>query len=127
MFYTFDMLKEGNPQVLMLYSEGYKIWDDIFRNFNGTTTQLANLLGSEQLKFEMMTNRLGVFDRWTSHEIMVFTGLTYYLNRYKESKPQNAAFVAEAFQLSFCSIEVKGLAERVGKLLYLSKYYDKLS
>lgn len=122
MFYTFDKLRSGDSGVFDLYKGGYKLWEEILLNYDGNSTQLASALGGAQLKFEWMAQDLGAQDRWTGQEVMVFTGLTYYLELYDSEKAHLAYSVAEAFQLSYCSIEVKGLAERVSRLFYLEGY-----
>ena len=122
MFYTFDKLRRGDPRVFDLYKGGYELWGEILLNYDGNSTQLASALGPAQLRFEWMAQGLGAENRWTGQEIMVFSGLTYYLELYESKNAHLAYSVAEAFQLSYCSIEVKGLAERVSRLFYLEGY-----
>ncbi|ENO0728342.1 hypothetical protein ACA506_004468 [Vibrio parahaemolyticus] len=117
---TFYLLKHGDARVLEAYRIANAIWDEIFVNYQGDLRYLADALSSKQLQFEWSLKELGL-NRWNAQEIMVFSGLSYYLDRDDDAYRSLAVSVAEAFEMSYCSIEVKSLAKRVAAMFYLER------
>ena len=122
MSFTFKMLRQKDPRILDYYEKANAIWNDILATFDGNSTELSKRLSSAQFEFERISGSSGRYDRWDMQEIMVFSGLTYYLNDGSEDEMRRAYGVAEAFEMSYCSVEVKGLAKRFSKLFYLGAF-----
>lgn len=113
MHYTIELLMQGNPNILNFYESAKTKWTEILKE-TGTANieQLANRLGAEQSWFE---HNCG--SRWIGQEIMVVAGLCQF---YKtdigfEGHEQEVVAVYDAIQASWCSLEVKGLADQVAK------------
>ena len=119
---TFSLLKHGDQRVMELYYRANKIWDDIFSNYRGDSQRLAHILWDQQRRFEEIVFGLPDLNRWHAQEIMVFSGLSYFLDRDDDNGRHLAFTVSEAFEMSYCSIEVKGLAKRVSTLFFLRRY-----
>ncbi|OCH12306.1 hypothetical protein [Aliivibrio fischeri] len=122
MSFTFRALSKGDNEIVNLYSEANSIWTKELKHYNGDSLLLAKRLGTLQLVFEQLVDENSNYDRWDGQEIMVFSGLTFYSD-YEDNRERDLAeSVVEAFEMSFCSLEVKGLAKRFSHLLYLGKY-----
>lgn len=121
MSFTFALLKNGDPKVLKYYLEANKLWGELLEGYDGNSTVLAEKLQTKQFSFEYIVKDGGEYTRFDGQEIMVFSGLAYFLDSESEKGYKLAASVAEAFEISYCSLEVKGLAKRVSKLFYLGK------
>ncbi|MFX5626997.1 hypothetical protein ABTD72_01845 [Acinetobacter baumannii] len=121
MSFTFSLLRKKDSNILKYYSEAYKIWDELFEDYDGDSSKLALQLQKKQFNFEYIVKGSGEYNRFDGQEIMVFSGLAYFLDNESERGYKLATSVAEAFEISYCSIEVKGLAKRVSKLFYLGK------
>lgn len=113
---TFMLLRDNDPQILEIYKKANDIWKDTLEK-EWTVNGLADRLGSLQHNFEHKMEEFG-FDRWEGQEVFVVSGLSFYLDESHEGN-QKAEKVREAFEISFCSIEVKGLSKRLSKALYL--------
>lgn len=116
---TFKLLKRNDPDIMNFYSKAYELWREILDGYNGDSTKLAEVLGNKQLQFEWIVQDNTQYDRWDGQEIMVFSGLSFYLDDETQENERLAKSVSEAFEMSYCSLEVKGLAKRVSKLFYL--------
>ncbi|WP_089606278.1 hypothetical protein [Acinetobacter piscicola] len=116
---TFKLLKCNDPEVLRYYAEANKIWEQLLEDYKGDSIKLAHQLEIKQLKFEYIVQDNGKYSRWDGQEIMVFSGLSYFLDDESERGFKLAASIAEAFEISYCSLEIKSLAKRVSKLFYL--------
>ncbi|MDF2392392.1 hypothetical protein GWQ29_13960 [Aeromonas sp. 2HA2] len=117
---TFSLLKHGDRRVLEAYRIANAMWDEILANYQGDLGYLVNALSSKQLQFEWTLKDLGL-NRWSAQEVMVFSGLSYYLDCEDDAYRSLAISVAEAFEMSYCSIEVKSLAKRVAAMFYLER------
>lgn len=116
---TFKLLKRNDPVIMDLYSKAYNLWREILNGYEGDSTKLAKDLGNKQLQFERIIQESNKYDRWDGQEIMVFSGLSFYLDQESEENERLAQSISEAFEMSYCSLEVKGLAKRISKLFYL--------
>lgn len=116
---TFMLLQQGNSMVVEIYKEANALWDEEF-SIKWDVSLLADRLGTLQLKFEYRMEKYG-FDRWDGQEVFVISGLTYFTDETSEGT-QKSEKVREAFELSFCSMEVKGFSKRFSKALYLGGY-----
>jgi hypothetical protein len=116
------MLRQKDPKILDYYEKANSIWSKILINFDGNSTELSKKLSGAQLDFERISGSSDRYDRWDMQEIMVFSGLTYFLNDGSEEEMRSAYGIAEAFEMSYCSVEVKGLAKRFAKLFYLGAF-----
>lgn len=116
---TLMLLKDNDRKVLDIYREANDIWKNEFPE-KWTIKELADKLSSLQIHFEHRMEKFGL-DRWEGQEIFVVSGLSYYLDDTNAGS-HKADKVREAFEISFCSIEVKGLSKRLSKALYLGSY-----
>ncbi|KAB7664976.1 hypothetical protein [Plesiomonas shigelloides] len=116
---TFVLLKNNDRKILDIYKEANNIWENELSE-KLTMKDLADKLSSLQMKFENKMEMFGL-NRWEAQEIFVVSGLSYYLDNTNEGS-HKADKVREAFEISFCSIEVKGLSKRLAKALYLGGY-----
>jgi hypothetical protein len=122
MSFTFKLLRENNSKILEYYQAANELWTVILSDYDGNSTKLSSKLSSAQFDFERISGRSDRFDRWDMQEVMVFSGLTYFLDSGSEEEMRNAQVIAEAFEMSYCSIEVKGLAKRFAKMLHLGGF-----
>ncbi|HIF5688376.1 hypothetical protein [Vibrio parahaemolyticus] len=119
---TFTFLKHGDRRIMDAYRIANMLWDDIFHKYEGDFSYLARELNSVQITFEWKLASLNL-ERWEAQEIMVFSGLSFFLDQDDDESRYLASTVSEAFEMSFCSIEVKSLAKRVSALFYLDRGY----
>lgn len=114
MHYTIEMLVQGDPDVGEYYRRAAGRWHEIWERFGtGDRDRLAAALGTEQMWFERNCGPSG--NRWIGQEIMVVCGIgMLYSTRVGfEDKADRGRMLYDAFQRSFCSIEVKGVAREV--------------
>ena len=116
---TFDLLKNGDDSILKIYTKAYDLWKKELKE-KRSVSELADRLGKFQIEFEWALEKHGL-DRHESQEVMVFSGLTFYRDESYEGKERSEK-IREAFEISFCSLEVKSLAKRFSKTLFLGGY-----
>lgn len=116
---TFELLNKGDKSVIDIYKDAHAMWDEIFAK-EWTASNLSDTLGSVQTTFEYKLKKYGL-NRWEGQEIFVITGLTYFDNDY-DMNDNKAKEVSLAFEMSWCSIEVKSLAKRLSKALYIGGF-----
>lgn len=116
---TIAKLMSGDEQIVTHYSVARGMWREIMNKFPDINpSDLSKELTFKQLSFE---HNCG--GRWLGQEIMVVTGITQFYtisNGFGKNK-EKAIRVYKAFLMSYCSIEVKGLAEDVAKSYYLNE------
>ena len=119
---TFDLLGRGDGRVLDAYSDANRLWGEILFDMDNQlfSPSLAQKLGDNQLRFERLLRKHD-FDRWEAQEVMVFSGLSFYLSDETAEGRYKANLISEAFEMSYCSIEVKSLAKKVSALFYLGR------
>jgi hypothetical protein len=113
MHYTVELLLSGDPAVVEYYRLARQRWTEIWgRPESKDRIRLATLLSSEQKWFEDHCGSCRI-----GQEIMVVSGigLLYSTQAGFDGNADRARFLHDAFQLSFCSLEVKGLASRVAR------------
>lgn len=117
MHYTIEHLIDGDPAVIEYYKNAKERWKEILsKSERLNSDELAKKLSSEQSWFEENCG-----SRWVGQEIMVITGIAQFYTTacgFDQNK-EAALLVYEAFMKSYCSIEVKGVAEDVAKNYYL--------
>ncbi|HIF4819508.1 MULTISPECIES: hypothetical protein [Serratia] len=116
---TFELLHKGDSKVIEIYKDAHTMWGKVFKK-EWDVTSLSNDLAPLQLKFEHALSSYGL-DRWEGQEIFVISGLTFFENEIN-SKKNEAYKISQAFELSWCSLEVKGLSQRFSKALYIGSY-----
>lgn len=117
MHYTTELLVQGDRDVLLYYSNALSRWRDKLPEYaEMSLEQLAKELTIEQFWFEENCG-----SRWVGQEIMVVTGITqfYTTERGFDKDEQLALKIYRAFMQSFCSLEVKGVAEDIAKSYWL--------
>jgi hypothetical protein len=113
MHYSMEMLVRGEDQVMKFYRDAADRWRVIWgRPESRTLASFARLLQSEQLWFEQNCG-----GRWDGQEIMVVSGLVglYSTQVGFEDNLPRARLLYDAFQSSYCSVEVKSIAEEVAR------------
>lgn len=119
MHYTTELLIQGDQNVLVYYSAALDRWERILAKYESKSSEeLAKELSSEQFWFEQNCG-----SRWVGQEIMVITGITqFYTTEHGFDKNRDLAIkVYRAFMQSYCSLEVKGVAEDIAKRYYLDE------
>lgn len=111
MHYTIELLINGDRRVSDYYCAAVEHWREIWsKPESRDIVSLATILSSEQLWFERNCG-----SRWVGQEIMVASGIAmlYTTKAGFEKNAERARFLFDAFQRSFCSIEVKSIAQKV--------------
>lgn len=113
MHYSVEMLIRGQAEVMDYYRVAAEHWLNIWaRPEANDLEQLARMLTNEQAWFE---HHCG--GRWIGQEIMVVSGLAglYSTEAGFDRYEGRARLLYDAFQSSFCSVEVKITAEEVAR------------
>lgn len=113
MHYSVEMLVRGQDKIVKYYEEAAKHWREIWAREDALDlAKLAKMLTSEQMWFE---DNCG--GRWVGQEVMVVSGLVglYSTEVGFDGNLEKAHLLYDAFQTSFCSIEVKSIAEEVAR------------
>jgi hypothetical protein len=108
MHYTIELLVNGDPHVGEYYGRAVERWKDIWsRPESRDVVTLATMLSTEQFWFEKNCGT-----RWVGQEIMVISGIgmLYTTRAGFDENVERARLLYDAFQRSYCSIEVKGIA-----------------
>ncbi|ELV8773066.1 hypothetical protein [Vibrio natriegens] len=113
MYFTNEMLINGNGNILGFYKIARQRWEQALHE-SGLVNSLvlANRLTNEQFWFE---HNCG--GRALGQEVMVVTGLTMFYNTqtgYGEYT-NHAYFIYNAFMQSYCSVEVKNMAQKLAQ------------
>ena len=118
MHYTTELLIQGNKEILEYYKSAINRWNLLLQDHDRITSEeLARTLSIEQHWFEMNCG-----SRWVGQEIMVVTGIARDFTTKRGFKDKALALkVYRAFMQSYCSVEVKGIAEDVAKSYYLDE------
>ncbi|EME4038001.1 hypothetical protein [Morganella morganii] len=115
----FSLLHKGDDKIIDIFKKAHALWENKLQE-NRDVKSLAKELGDFQLIFEHEMKKFGL-ERYDGQEIFVVSGLTYF-SRETNDESEKAENIRKAFEFSFCSIEVKGLAKRFAKALYLGDY-----
>jgi hypothetical protein len=113
MHYSVEMLVHGHLEVIDYYRLAAERWQEIWsRPEASRLEQLARMLQHEQMWFEKNCG-----GRWAGQEIMVVSGLAglYSTLTGFDVNEKRARLLYDAFQSSFCSVEVKSVAEEMAR------------
>jgi hypothetical protein len=113
MHYSIEMLVRGQGEVIGYYQLAAERWREIWgRPEAGRLEQLARMLPQEQRWFEENCG-----GRWVGPEILVVSGLAglYASAAGFNGNEERARLLYDAFQSSFCSVEVKIVAEEMAR------------
>jgi hypothetical protein len=114
MHHTIELLVNGNKEVSEYYRSAVARWREIWkRPESKDVTELAELLSSEQMWFD---RNCGPLDNpWVGQEIMVVAGfgMLYNTDAGFNGNLGEARLLYDAFQRSYCDIEVKAIARDV--------------
>lgn len=116
---TIEKLMLGDEDIVAHYRSARKLWSGIMDEFPDINPKkLSKELTSKQLAFE---HNCG--GRWIGQEIMVISGIAqfYTISCGFGDNKEKAIQVYKAFMMSYCSIEVKSVAEDVAKSYYLNE------
>ncbi|EJD6501506.1 TPA: hypothetical protein ACGRPM_004089 [Proteus mirabilis] len=119
MHFTIERLISDDENILIYYKNAQTLWTEILSQFNYQDSyELAQTLTDMQLVFE---KRCG--GRWIGQEIMVITGIAqfYTIEEGFGENLEKAKLIYKAITLSYCSMEVKGIAEEVAKSYFLKE------
>lgn len=106
---TFKLLHQGDRKVIDIYKTANAIWTDIF-TYKLHIKELSDKLSDFQNIFEYKLSDYHL-ERWEKQEVFVISALTFFDNN-SDSDNNYAYTISRAFELSWCSLEVKGLAKR---------------
>lgn len=119
MHYTIEHLLAGDDGICQYYANARSHWEMLLQEHaRANSDELAKVLTKEQFWFEEHCG-----SRWIGQEIMVVTGIAQFYTTttgFGDNKSK-AMLVYEAFMKSYCSLEVKGLAEDVARSYYLEE------
>jgi len=113
MHYSLEMLVQGKREIVDFYQIATDRWGEIWsREASRDLGSLANLLPSEQMWFERHCG-----GRWIGQEVMVVSGLAgmYTTEAGFDHQLDKARLLYDALQSSYCSVEVKSIAEEVAR------------
>ncbi|OJW07000.1 MAG: hypothetical protein BGO49_27525 [Planctomycetales bacterium 71-10] len=113
MRYSLELLVRGEESIVVHYRKAASHWREIWsRPESGSLSSLASLLTSEQSWFEKNCG-----GRWVGQEVMVVSGLVglYETESGFNGGLPRARLLYDAFQSSYCSVEVKSIAEEVAR------------
>jgi hypothetical protein len=113
MHYSLELLVRGEGEVLGYYRAAADRWREIWsRPESRDLASFARLLTSEQSWFE---HNCG--GRWVGQEVMVVSGLAglYTTAAGFDDNLARARLLYDAFLSSYCSVEVKSIAEEVAR------------
>ena len=113
MHYSMEMLVQGKAEVIGYYQASAGRWRDVWSRPDARDLpSFADLLTSEQMWFE--SNCGG---RWVGQEIMVVSGLAglYTTSAGFDDNLPRARLLYDPFLSSYCSVEVKSVAEEVAR------------
>lgn len=110
MHYTIEKLLIGDSKIVGYFEAAAKKWVEIIESSKGDQEKLAKILTHEQYWFEENCGGLTL-----GQEIMVIVGIAQYFSTAVGfgDNSKKAILVYNAFQRSYCSMEVKFHAERV--------------
>ena len=117
MHYTTELLIQGDKDVLVYYSNALGRWrEKLPKYLEMSLEELAKELTIEQSWFEENCG-----SRWVGQEIMVVTGISqFYTTECGFDHHEHLALkIYHAFMQSYCSLEVKGVAEDIAKSYWL--------
>lgn len=107
---TIQALLENDQSIITSYQAASRIWQEIWDNPDSDTVEgLSQILSNEQLTFE---SECGY--RHTGQEVMAWSGfaLLYDVRSgFTEINRNKSIRLRQAFKGSFCSFEVKSMAE----------------
>ncbi|MGO8752056.1 MAG: hypothetical protein ACLQNE_39455 [Thermoguttaceae bacterium] len=113
MHYSVEMLVRGRAEVVEYYRVAAERWGEIWHRPDAhDLARLSKMLSSEQMWFERNCG-----GRWVGQEVMVVSGLAglYSTEVGFDDRLEQARLLYDAFQTSFCSVEVKSIAEEVAR------------
>lgn len=113
MHYSLEMLVQGKSEVVDFYRTAAQRWSMIWKQKEShELSSLAKMLTSEQSWFEKNCG-----GRWIGQEVMVVSGLAglYTTAAGFDAELPRARLLYDAFQSSYCSVEVKSIAEEVAR------------
>lgn len=114
MYYTIEMLVTGSREIVDYYGAAERRWGEIMaRPEARDVVALARMLTSEQDWFERNCG-----GQYIGQEIMVVAGMgRLYSTGYGfDDKADQARRLHDAFQQSYCSLEVKSIAREVAQM-----------
>ena len=114
MHYTIERLLNGDTSLVEHYQSAAKRWKEILATPEAReVASLATLLKSHQMWFERNAG-----GRWPGQEAMVVSGfgMLYSTESGFQGNYKLAQMLAQAFEASSCSMEVKSIARQVARL-----------
>lgn len=126
---TLEKLINGDSSIVGSYTRIKRKWDEILRDFDWNDRDAASKLSSKVTYHQIpMENLAG--ERWLGQEIMVIVGIGQFYNTnsgFNFETVKRAKIVRDAFLMSYCSLEVKSIAEEIGDLYEIDNYYSDFS
>jgi hypothetical protein len=120
---TLEKLIQGDYEIVESFIAVKKMWDEIVKSFewndSDALNKMSRILSNKQIAMEVAAG-----ERWLGQEIMVIVGIgQFYSTRIGfDTNFKKAKLVRDAFLISYCSLEVKGLAEEIGELYSVNDY-----
>lgn len=114
---TLEKLIQGNYEIVDSFIAVRKMWDKIIAEFDWNAPdaleKMASNVSREQIPMEIAAG-----ERWLGQEIMVIVGIGQFYSTVTgfDKNVRKAKLVRDAFLISNCSLEVKGLAEEISEL-----------
>lgn len=111
------MLLRGQAEVVDYYRRASERWQQIWsRPESDDWEKLADIIQDEEAWFERNCG-----GRWLGQEIMVVSGIggLYSLEGGSDTKREQARRLYDAFQISYCSLALKSIADDMARLYRL--------
>lgn len=118
---TLEKLIQGDSSIVEAFQNVRTTWTNLLVDFDWNAAnaldKMAELVSQNQLLFEYQAG-----ERWLGQEIMVIVGIGQFYSSSAgfELNIKRAKLIKDAFLLSYCSIEVKGIAEDIANLYSLN-------
>jgi len=114
---TLEKLIQGDSKVLETYKFIKEKWDEILLDFDWDSENAVESMGQLVTNWQSTMERIAG-DKWLGREIMVIVGIGkfYYSEIGFDAHEKEVQIIYNGFLNSKCSVEVKMLTEKVGKL-----------
>lgn len=123
---TLEKLINGDSNIVGSYIRIKRKWDEILNNFDWNDYEATSKLSTKVSYYQIPMEQLAG-ERWLGQEIMVIVGIGQFYRTdlgFDAETVKRAKIVRDAFLMSYCSLEVKSIAEEIGVLYQVDSYYS---
>lgn len=120
-------LFNGDEKLLNQIKKGEEIWREILKKFDLNNIpsieenreryyELVDKIASELTIAQIPQFETKIGDRWLGQEIMCFVAFAQFYDEYSGIDLEKTLILRDAFDRSWCSLEVKYVAEQYAEL-----------